>query len=232
LRIVLQKGFKVPLGTKVMAKETNMIAGAKDLQLIFSDAHTYHSPGDTLAPAYDKGIMGLLEPLQNSLEDVVTNLNETLESLNNTLNPQMQADLQASIKNLNNTSKYLMVAVSPGGDLGKTFSNVEQITGSMADNSEALENTMANLSSITSSVDSADLGKTLLKLDSTLASTNAIMAKVNNSEGSAGLIVNDSSLYLNLASATASLDSLLVDLKENPKRYVQFSLFGGKDKSK
>jgi phospholipid/cholesterol/gamma-HCH transport system substrate-binding protein len=101
----------------------------------------------------------------------------------------------------------------------------------MADNSEALENTMANLSSITSSVDSADLGKTLLKLDSTLASTNAIMAKVNNSEGSAGLIVNDSSLYLNLASATASLDSLLVDLKENPKRYVQFSLFGGKDRA-
>lgn len=230
LSIILNKDLKIPLGTKVIAKETNLIAGAKNLHLIFPDTIGFHQAGDTLMPAYDAGLMGILEPLQNSFDEVITNLNTTLESFNNTLNKKMQDDLHNSISALSYTLNELAKNMSPKGSLGKSLSNVESITSSLEENSDALGQSLVNLSNITGSIDSANLGQTLFKLDSTLASTNEIMAKVNNNEGSMGLLVNDSSLYINLASATASLDSLLIDVKANPKRYVRVSIFGGKDK--
>ena len=228
LNIVLRKDLKIPLGTKVMAKETNLIAGAKDLQLIFSDSKEYHSPGDTLAPAYDPGLLGILDPIQTELADVIEELKKTLKGLSSTLDDEFQNNLNSSLSSLNSTLSSLSYSLSPSGSLGKSLSNVETITGSLAENSESMGTTLQNLESITSDLDSANIDQTLLKLDSTMIEVNAIMAKINNGEGTAGLIVNDSSLYMNLASASSSLDSLLVDLKENLKRYVHLSLFGGK----
>jgi phospholipid/cholesterol/gamma-HCH transport system substrate-binding protein len=230
LRIVLKKNFKIPVGTEVIAKETNLIAGAKDLQLIFSDSEEYHVPGDTLLPAYDPGLLGVLQPLQDKLNDVVVNLNTTLESLNNTLNPQMQEDLKATMRSFRYLAGEIQHTFSSQGTMGQSFENIETITETFATKSDSLGKAMDNLTSITTQIEKADLEGTLASLDSTLASTNDIMSKINDAEGTAGLIVNDSALYMNLAAATASLDSLLVDLKENPGRYVQVSVFGGKDK--
>jgi len=232
LSIVLKKELKLPLGTKIVAKETNLIAGAKDLQLLFSDSKEYHTPGDTLLPAYDSGMLGILEPIQGQLESVMINLNQTLSSINNILSTEMQKDLNESIASLNRMFANLANSTSTNGTLGKSLQNVETITGSLAENSESMGAALVNLESITTDLDSANIDQTLLKLDSTMSSINSIMAKIDNAEGSAGLIVNDSSLYINLASATASLDSLLVDLKENPNRYVHVSVFGGKNKDK
>lgn len=230
VNIMLRSDLKLPVGTKVVAKETNLIAGTKDLQLIFSDSKEFHQPGDTLLPEYDAGMMAILDPIQSQLESVIINLNETLNSLNNTLNTQMQEDLHASIASLKTMLQTLAYTMSTKGDLGKSLNNVETITGSLAESSDAMGETLENLSSITASIDSANIEQTLLNLDSTLMSMSQIMEKIDNGEGSAGLIVNDSALYMNLAYATASLDSLLIDLKENPSRYVQVSVFGGKNK--
>ncbi len=230
LKFVVKKDFSIPKGSEVMAKETNLIAGAKDLQLIFSDSKEFHKPGDTLLAAYDPGMLGILEPIQGQLESVVGNLNTTLESLNNTLNPKMQEDLHGTIAAMRGSMQELQFTMSSRGELGKTLANVETLTNELAKNGEALGSTINNLSNITSDIDSADLDQTLYKLDSTLASVNSIMAKINNGEGTAGLIINDSALYMNLTAASASLDSLLSDLEENPGRYVHLSVFGGKNK--
>ena len=231
LRIVLQKGFKVPIGTKVMAKETNLIAGAKDLQLIFSEVKEFHQPGDTLLPAYDAGIMGILDPLQEKFDSLIVNLNTALQRVSITLDDSFKNKLDSTLSSIALITDELSKSLRDNGDLGKTLANLETLSAELAENSESIGNIITNFEGISSSLDSAQLDQTVFRLDSTLASTNEIMAKINNSQGTAGLIVNDSTLYMNLASATSSLDSLFIDLKEHPKRYVQFSLFGGKDKS-
>ncbi len=231
LRLVMEKSLRIPLGSTVMAKSSSLIASAKDLHLVFTDTTAFHQLGDTLTPAYEEGMMAMLEPLQNSLESAMTNLNITLESFNNTLNEQMQADLHASVAALSKSLASFSHQLSPNGDLGKTLAHVESITGGIEQKNEAMGTALENIANITSSIDSANLQQTLLRLDSTLAATNAIMTKINNSEGTAGLLINDSSLYNNLAASTASLNALLADMKEHPKRYVHFSLFGGNKKS-
>lgn len=231
LRLVMEKTLRIPIGSTVMAKSSSMIASAKDLHLVFTDTTAFHHPGDTLSPAYDPGLMGMLEPLQNSLESAMANLNITLESFNNTLNEQMQKDLQASIAALSKSLESFSNQISPNGDLGKSLAHVESVMSNLAQKNESMGAALDNIANITSAIDSANLQQTLLHLDSTLAATNAIMTKINNSEGTAGLFINDSSLYQNLAASTASLNALLTDLKEHPKRYVHFSLFGGNKKN-
>jgi phospholipid/cholesterol/gamma-HCH transport system substrate-binding protein len=223
VKLILKKDFKIPIGTTAIAKDKSLIDAAKNIHLFFSDTNVFHQPGDTLLSGYDKGLLAILEPLQNQITEVANNVNTLI-------NKEMQDDLHASIKALKNSLQAFSNSMSSNGNLGKSLSNLESITKTLDNKNEAIAQSLDNFASITTAIDSANLGQTILKLDSTLSSTMQIMTKINNSEGSAGLMVNDSSLYVNLTTATASLDSLLVDLKENPKRYVHVSVFGGKNK--
>jgi phospholipid/cholesterol/gamma-HCH transport system substrate-binding protein len=100
----------------------------------------------------------------------------------------------------------------------------------LAENSEKLGKTISNLESVSDTLAAADLYATVANLKSTLENTALILEKMNNGEGTTGQLLTNDSLYINLNNSVASLDSLLKDLKANPKRYVHFSLFGKKNK--
>ena len=89
-------------------------------------------------------------------------------------------------------------------------------------------NTM--MATLNNKVDGLDVEGTMAKVNSTLDNMQAFTAKLNSNEGTMGLMLNDASLYNNLNSTMRSADSLLINLKAHPKRYVHFSLFGRKDK--
>ncbi len=230
VKINLEKDIKIPLKSRVVAKSSNIIASAKDLFLIFYDTTAYHLPGDTLLPDYDKGMIGIIEPLQKQFDETIKGINQTLLALNNILDNGTQENIQASIKSVKEISSSLSTMLAPNGDLAQTMKNLDSITLTIESKKGEIGNTIDNMSSISASLDSANIGHTIRSLDSTLMATQSILTKINEGEGTAGMLVNDSSLYINLASSTASLDSLLTDLKDHPKRYVHFSMFGKKDK--
>jgi phospholipid/cholesterol/gamma-HCH transport system substrate-binding protein len=99
----------------------------------------------------------------------------------------------------------------------------------LSENSEAMGNTIQNLKLISDSIAAADLYSTVLNLKATLEQTSELMEGLNQGKGTAGQVLTNDSLYFNLNSSIKSLDLLLQDLKANPKRYVRFSVFGGKD---
>ena len=86
------------------------------------------------------------------------------------------------------------------------------------------------MATLNNKVDGLDVEGTMAKVNSTLDNMQAFTAKLNSNEGTMGLMLNDASLYNNLNSTMRSADSLLINLKAHPKRYVHFSLFGRKDK--
>ena len=88
----------------------------------------------------------------------------------------------------------------------------------------------SNLRTISDNLKDVDYASTILKVDSTLANVRLLTEKLNRKDNTLGLLMNDSSLYQNLNATSANAASLLQDLKEHPKRYVHFSLFGKKDK--
>ena len=124
----------------------------------------------------------------------------------------------------------LSASLETGGELNTSFDNLASITGNLKNNNEDLSQTLQNISSISDSLEKADIKAVVEKADQTFAKLDMTLAKIKDGEGTAGKLVSDDSLYNNLNSALFSLDSLLIDVKEHPKRYVHFSLFGKKDK--
>ena len=89
---------------------------------------------------------------------------------------------------------------------------------------------MNNLDKVTDEVAKANFAKTMSEANKAVADLNVIVGKINNGKGSLGQLINDPQMYNNLNSAAGNLDKLMIDLKANPKRYVSFSVFGGKKK--
>ena len=129
--------------------------------------------------------------------------------------------------------------------LANTLHNAEQLTASLSAASSQLDKLMhtdvpqlteninavtSNLRTISDNLKDVDYASTILKVDSTLANVRLLTEKLNRKDNTLGLLMNDSSLYQNLNATSANAASLLQDLKEHPKRYVHFSLFGKKDK--
>ncbi|MDZ7636356.1 MAG: hypothetical protein U5L72_18760 [Bacteroidales bacterium] len=106
--------------------------------------------------------------------------------------------------------------------------DLKVFTAMLSANSSSLDSTLKNIEEISDAVASADLGTTLASLRSSLASLDDIFKGIGKGEGSAGKLVTDDSLYTNLSNTLYNLDLLLEDMRENPRKYVHFSLFGKK----
>ncbi len=230
VEFIVNKDVKIPVNSIATAIQANPIASTKDLLITFSNEKAYCKSGDTIKAGYDAGILGMLDPIKEDLEDIVKNLKITISSINNTFDEETQNNLKNSINSLNKGLSSLGYMLSPNGSLTRTMKNIESITSNIENKNEAIGQSIDHMANVSAALDSANLQSVIKSLDSTLLATKDIMAKINGGEGTAGLLVNDSLLYMNLASATASLDSLLVYLKDHPKRYVHLSVFGGKDK--
>ncbi len=100
----------------------------------------------------------------------------------------------------------------------------------IAENTGNIDTAITNLVNISDSLANSQLNTSVRSLKSTLDETTVLLKKLNKGDGTAGLFLNDDSLYINFTNSMKNLNELLLDLKENPKNYVHFSLFGNKQK--
>jgi phospholipid/cholesterol/gamma-HCH transport system substrate-binding protein len=105
-----------------------------------------------------------------------------------------------------------------------------QVPGMLTKANGVLDNTKTLTSTLNSKVEGLDIEKTMSSVNATLANVQKFTDELNNNQGSLGLLMRDPTLYNNLTSTVSAADSLLVDLKAHPKRYVHFSIFGKKSK--
>jgi phospholipid/cholesterol/gamma-HCH transport system substrate-binding protein len=183
-------------------------------------------PGDTLQGANASGLMGSVQQLMPQIEQMLPKIDSILTSVNMLLaDPSIVRSLhniETVSANLTTTTAGLNQLVGqvnqrvPGlmakadyavGKAGTTFDNTSRLTGKLAD---------------------LDIASTMAKVDQTMANVQRVTDQLNGKNGTAGLLVNDRALYDNLNATMRSADSLLIDLKSHPKRYVHFSLFGRK----
>jgi len=180
-------------------------------------------------------IEGLVEPdiissLQTALFPILEKTNILATSLD-TLSSQMQnilsqENLSQIIDNLADLSISLKSSLGPGGSLNESFRNLESFTGMLEEEKDEMASLIENLNSISASLDRAGLDSLSMEMTSTFSQLKVLMEQVNSGEGSAGKLLYSDSLYNNISILVVDLDSLVKDLKENPKDYVQVSVFG------
>lgn len=165
-----------------------------------------------------------LGPVQSKVERVLVSADSLLIGLNQVLDADARKDLKETFSGLNKTvanfkdaSDSLDLILNENKEkLSTSLSNVEKIT--------------TNFAKISDSIANANLGETMTKLEETVASFNAVMAGMEKGEGSLGKFLKDDALYTNLENAAKEMEELLREMKEHPKRFVHFSMFGKKDK--
>jgi phospholipid/cholesterol/gamma-HCH transport system substrate-binding protein len=205
------------------------LIGGKQIMITpnFEDKSVAES-GATLKGGNIPGLTALvaerLTPLQEKVEKMVVSADNLLKNVNSVLDSKTKEHLKSSIANLDSTLAEFKVAsenvnvmlVENKGKINNTMTNFDKASG--------------NFAKISDSIAKINLGATVKKLEKTLASVDKIMADVQAGKGTLGKLAKDDALYTNFAKSSKELELLLQDLRLNPTRYVNVSLFGKKNK--
>lgn len=240
--ITITKKIEIPRNS--VARISSDLLGTKTVQLDLGNAAEYLKSGDTIYAAVDGSMTDALKeqlnPLVKKLEGTLSNIDSVLMSVNAILDTTAKGNLQDAIRNLNttmrnftHTSASLNSMLDPNnGNIQKTFNNLAAVTGNLKDNNAKITGILNNAEKATGALANGNIDKTLQQLQQTANSLNQTISKLNTTDGTAGMLLNDKKVYNNLQYSLGNLNKLLEDLRVNPKRYVHFSLFGKKDKTK
>ncbi|HVY73606.1 MAG TPA: MlaD family protein [Puia sp.] len=212
------------------------LIGSASIIIQKGDATEFLKDGDTISTSAKET---LLSEVQSNLSPVVSRLSGTLESLDSLIevigqmfDPNVKNNFSTIFANLARSSASLQVLLNDRtGALAHTMNHLDSFTNNLAGNSQKINNTLDNLEKTTSKLSNAKIDETLKSAQDAMNSLKEAVNKVNSTDGSLGLLINDKKLYNNLASTVRSLNTLLDDLRVHPKRYVSISVFGKKDKS-
>ncbi|GMN11433.1 MlaD family protein [Croceitalea sp. MTPC9] len=220
--------FNFSKNSKAELYDTGIIGG-KGIQIkpVFDNAPMAKS-GDTLSANIKPGLTALVQekltPLQLKVEGAVSNADSLLMNFNDVLDDQTKRELRQSIAGLNTLVRNFQTTASAMNELLE--GNKLQLDSSIKN----INTTSTNFAKLSESLVEADLAKTMNNLQTTISSLNGILGKIEKGEGSLGKMANNDELYDNLSNASRELDLLLQDFRLNPKRYVNVSVFGKKQK--
>lgn len=226
--VITNEQIKIAKSSIAQIMDSGLIGG-REIAIInnFSDTN-YTQSGDILKTSNKLGLTDELAnqigPVKDKVEVLLENANKLIENLNATLDASTQQKLKASIASLELTMS----------EFSKISKNANEI---LSENKTKLNTTLsnfekssANLNSMTTSLEKANLGATVKKLEATLTNVNGILANLEQGKGSMGKLLNDDVMYTNLTKTSKELELLLQDLRLNPTRYVNVSVFGKKNK--
>lgn len=217
VEVELDTELRIPKGSS--AELTSELMGGVRMDILLANnPREKYAIGDTIPGKLNNGMMESVAALMPQIEQMLPKLDSIMTSLNTILGDQsIPATLHSVEKmavNLEVTSGQLKVLM--GRD-------IPQLTGKL--------NTLGdNFISISDNLKKIDYANTFNEIEQTLANVKIVTEKLNSKDNTVGLLLNDPQLYNNLNATTANAASLLEDLKEHPKRYVHFSLFGKKEK--
>jgi phospholipid/cholesterol/gamma-HCH transport system substrate-binding protein len=213
--IVSDESIQVSENTVAQILSTDLF-GSKAINLLIGNSVDLAHTGDTLQSSEARGMLDeindRIDPYEKQAKKILFEVDTLFQSVNVTIN------------SLNSILQMEQSRIS------EITTNVASLTKNLDENNEKISGTLTNLHQLTDSLNQADIKQVLDNANLAVLSMREAIEKVNNGSGTIGKLMNDSSLYINLNRSAIDLDILMKDLQEHPKRYVHFSLWGGKDK--
>ena len=229
--ISIDKVFDIPVNT--ICKIVNQdLMGSKGITLVLSNNNDLIASGDTLIGRIEGSLQeevnAQILPLKNKAEELIGSIDSVMMIVTAVLNKNTRDNLRNSLSSLDKTFELMsqtMVKVDSMVDLNderisKVVKNLESITTNLESSNGKIKNILTNFSSLSDSLANADIGTVLQNISD-------LTTKINNGEGSIGLLLKDDKIYVNFEKSTRELASLLEDIKKHPSRYVNFSIIGG-----
>ena len=219
------------------------LLGTTSVEIKLGSSQVYKKNGDTLSTLVSSGMfdeaLQRVDPVLMQVKTAVKSLDSVLLTVNSLFDPHTKNNIRGIMENLNKTTATLAISSASlqnllnieTGALAKSLDNISSFTGGLKNNNAKIDQTLTNLEATSAKLSRLEIEKTLTSLDLTVTELKNTIGKVNSDKGTLGLLINDTKLYNNLNATSNKLNLLLDDFRVHPKRYVNISVFGRKDKS-
>ncbi|WP_295667786.1 MlaD family protein [uncultured Mucilaginibacter sp.] len=227
--------YIVPKNTLAKLVSTDLL-GSKAIVFVYGNSNLPAQDKDTLRADIQGSLAESLQPIQMKAEKLISKLDSSLAAINKILNPNFQknvdrsfASIANSLQTLEGTTKKIDELVSTQTvHINSIMSNTETVTSNLKTSSANLNGITANFEKVSNDVANSNIKQTLDNANKAMADLQSTISKINTNNGTLGMLLNDKQVYDNLQNATNNLNSLFIDIKAHPKKYVSFSVFGGK----
>ncbi|MFZ9388921.1 MAG: MlaD family protein [Chitinophagaceae bacterium] len=231
--INLTQDVNIPRDSKALI--STPLVGASYIMIEKGKSTDFLQPGDTLTTRVDVGILddvkAQLTPTLTKVRNSLDTLNSVLGNVNKVIGTDNRNKIEQLLTNLNIASNSLNGLLdNKSGALAKTLNNVQKLTEDLKSNTSDIKATISNTKKASEKLAALELQPTVDELKNTIGQFKTVLQKMDSKDGTLGSLINDKTLYNNLKNATLSLEILLDDLRTHPKRYVNLSIFGKKDK--
>lgn len=233
VKMKINNDFTLPIGTT--AKIVNIdIMGTKGIEIIRpKTVNGYYSNGDTLRSAIDGGIidqiLDFVLPMKDDLAGFLTTSDSVMHALNLLLNEKNRTNLSTSLQGLSEVADHLSHNVNHIDTIMRNFDKAARMLGRNTGNIERAINSFA---AVGDSLSALHLSQTLAEAQTALQKANRLLATINESNGTAQKILTNDTLYNNLEEATVRINRILDEFEKHPKKYINLSIFGGKEDKK
>jgi len=211
------------------------LLGAKAISIILGDEQKLVEDGDTLISEIQGSLKDEVAkqilPVKVKAEDLLSKIDSILTPIQYLLTDESNkfhksfSNLEKAIENFGAISAELRNLVADQSEkISEIMSNAQSITTNFKNNNELLSNIMSNISKITDSLAASNILSTVNGAQKSLDELAEVLHKINSGEGTMGLLLNDKRLYDHLEASAKDMDELLIDLKENPQRYIRLSV--------
>jgi len=227
----------LPADSRAIILSTDFLGG-KVLDIELGKSQKILDDLDTVQSAYQSDLLGgiseKLNPVMAKVGGVLGEMEITLREINSMFKSGEDASIRDAVANLNKSLAHIekitkeFEVLAANGSIQNSLKNIEGVTGNLQKSNADISRLLKNVAEISDSVAAADLKGTILNARNAIAELQGIVGDINNGKGTVGKLIKDDKLYADLDSTVKSLDVLLKDVKANPYRYVNVSLFGGK----
>lgn len=234
VKITIDNKFEFSKNSSLEIFEPGLMSG-KEMRVNLVYGGPTAKDGDTLKGAFKLGMMGSLSsqvgPVKDQLQVVLHRVDSLMANANMLVDSQNRAEIKALLSNLNKTVGALQTTAGNVNNLvGHNDPKLQKVLDDASLTMQSGKVTLDKYGNLAESIDTKKLNATIASLDATVGRLNQVIGGIDNGQGSLGKLMKDEQLYNNLNSASSNLNSLIEDMKANPKRYINFSVFGKNNK--
>ncbi len=239
--IKLNKQYKIPANSTATIQDNPL--GTNSISIVLGDATTFLKSEDTIKTSPAASLLGdlmnTLSPLGEQTKQTISELQKVLTNINQVLNTNNKANLEIVLKNLSETTINLNKSMASiesmlqkqNGSIANTANNLSSFTKNLNENNKKINNILSNLDTTSKQIKDADLTNTIKSIQVAVNELSNTLHQINNGNGTAAKLISDSTMYHQLKNTIQSVNTLIDDVKVHPKRYINISVFGKKDKS-
>ena len=222
----IEKTYPLRTGSSAVLYSADLL-GSKAIRIQASQKEGFLRDQDTISSFLEPDFLSSMGeqalPVVQQIGQLATSLDSLAESMNDLLGSEAAHE---ALEDISDMSASLKSSLEPGGSIHASIQNLESFSSMLAGQEDEIAAMTSHLSAVSEALDSAGIDQLSQELVATTAEFRSLMTHLNSGEGSLGKMIYSDTLYFHLENLVADLDSLVLDLGENPGKYVHFSLFG------